>query len=81
MRVWRYWDVQYEIDFDHSPRYFERRLTELLEIRCDPSARDVPVGAYVSGGVDSSLIAHPGRASGSAAIARLPRPLHRVPGL
>jgi asparagine synthase (glutamine-hydrolysing) len=31
VRVWRYWDVRYEIDFDHSPAYFERRLVELLD--------------------------------------------------
>ena len=58
IRVWRYWDVRYEIDFDHSARYFERRLTELLDDTVDVHLRsDVPVGAYVSGGVDSSLIA------------------------
>jgi asparagine synthase (glutamine-hydrolysing) len=57
VRVWRYWDVNYEIDFDHSPGYFEKRLREL----CDESLRlhlraDVPVGSYLSGGVDSSLL-------------------------
>jgi asparagine synthase (glutamine-hydrolysing) len=58
IRVWRYWDVRYEIDFDHSARYFERRLTELLDDTVDVHLRsDVPVGAYVSGGIDSSLIA------------------------
>src|SRR6185312_6665182 len=55
VRVWRYWDVRYEIDFDHSARYFERRLTELLNDTVDVHLRsDVPVGAYVSGGIDSS---------------------------
>ena len=58
VQVWRYWDVRYEIDFDHSARYFERRLTELLNDTVDVHLRsDVPVGAYVSGGIDSSLIA------------------------
>src|SRR4051794_21786385 len=58
VRVWRYWDVRYQIDFDHSARYFENRLTELLNDTVDVHLRsDVPVGAYVSGGVDSSLIA------------------------
>ncbi len=56
--VQRYWDVRYQIDFDHSPCYFERRLTELLNDAVEVHLRaDVPVGAYVSGGVDSSLIA------------------------
>ena len=31
IRVWRYWDVYYEIDGDHSARYFERHLAELLD--------------------------------------------------
>src|SRR5438046_10095414 len=28
VRVWRYWDVHYRIDFDHSEGDFERRLVE-----------------------------------------------------
>jgi asparagine synthase (glutamine-hydrolysing) len=58
VRVWRYWDVHYEIDGDHNARYFERRLGELLDDSVEMHLRsDVPVGAYVSGGIDSSLIA------------------------
>ena len=56
--VSRYWDVRYEVDFDHSPAYFERRLEELFDESLRIHLRsDVPVGAYVSGGIDSSLIA------------------------
>ena len=58
VRVRRYWDVDYTIDWSHTPRYFEERLNELLADSLKIHLRsDVPVGAYVSGGVDSSLIA------------------------
>lgn len=53
----RYWDVVYEIDRDHSPAWFTRRMREILEDSVRVHMRsDVPIGAYVSGGVDSSLI-------------------------
>ena len=58
VRIRRYWDVRYEIDFDHSAVYFERRLVELVDDTVRLHLRsDVPVGAYISGGIDSSLIA------------------------
>jgi len=57
VRVWRYWDVSYDIDYDHSPAYFHRRLRELMEESIALHGRsDVPVGSYISGGIDSSLI-------------------------
>jgi len=56
--VSRYWDVHYEIDFDHTAGYFHRRLTELVDDSIDVHLRaDVPIGSYLSGGVDSSLVA------------------------
>ena len=57
VRASRYWDVHYEIDFEHTPSYFGRRLRELLEDSISFHLRsDVPVGSYVSGGLDSSLM-------------------------
>jgi len=54
----RYWDVQYEVDFDHSPRYFETRFKDLVSESMNLHLRsDVPIGGYVSGGLDSSLVA------------------------
>ena len=57
VRVWRYWDVHFEIDFDHSPVYFRKRLRELVNESLELHLRsDVPVGSYISGGIDSSLL-------------------------
>lgn len=54
----RYWDVHYDIDHDHSPAYFERHLRELVDDSVRVHLRsDVPIGSYMSGGIDSSLIA------------------------
>jgi asparagine synthase (glutamine-hydrolysing) len=53
----RYWDVSYDIDWDHTEAYFGIRLRELVEDSLRFHLRsDVPVGSYVSGGVDSSLM-------------------------
>ncbi len=57
-RTSRYWDVHYDIDFDHSPAYFHRRTRELIDDAVRVHLRsDVPVGSYLSGGIDSSLVA------------------------
>jgi len=54
----RYWDVHYEIDYGHTAAYFEKRLCELVNDSVAIHLRaDVPVGAYISGGIDSSLMA------------------------
>ena len=58
VRIRRYWDVAYEIDYDHSPQYFYRRLKELIGDSLRVHVRsDVPIGSYMSGGIDSSLVA------------------------
>lgn len=58
IKIWRYWDVSYTIDYDHSATYFKRKLKELLDDSIDAHLKsDVEIGSYVSGGIDSSLIA------------------------
>lgn len=57
IKIWRYWDVHFEIDLDHSPSYFRKRLRELVDDSLTMHLRsDVPVGSYISGGIDSSLL-------------------------
>lgn len=58
INIKKYWEVYYDIDFDHSATYFQKKLKELVEESVKYHVRsDVPVGAYASGGVDSSLMA------------------------
>jgi len=54
----RYWEVYYDLDFDHTAKYFEERTEELLAESVKLHLRsDVPVAAYLSGGLDSSSVA------------------------
>ena len=54
----RYWQVYYRPDLDHTERYFRNELEALFQHSMKYHIRsDVPVGGYVSGGVDSSIIA------------------------
>lgn len=58
IQIQRYWEVFFEPDYDHTANYFEEKLRSLLVDSVQFHLRsDVPVGAYVSGGLDSSSIA------------------------
>ena len=58
LRPTRYWEVYYDLDFDHTAKYFEERIESLLAESVRLHLRsDVPVAAYLSGGLDSSAVA------------------------
>lgn len=53
----KYWEVYYTPNFDHTAKYFQEHLRQLIEESVDVHTRsDVPIGAYVSGGVDSGIV-------------------------
>lgn len=57
VQIERYWEVYYELDWDHTQKYFEERIRGLLDESVRLHLRsDVPVGGYISGGLDSSIV-------------------------
>ena len=60
IRVWEYWQLEYAPRTDRSEDGERRLAEELLALLLDATRirlrADVPVGAYLSGGLDSTLI-------------------------
>jgi len=53
----KYWEPDFHLDQDHTKRYFVNELKRLLDDTIKIQLRsDVPVGTYLSGGMDSSIV-------------------------
>lgn len=53
----RYWKLSYEIDLHHTDKYFIDKMLFLMQDSVRGQLRsDVPLGGYLSGGLDSSSI-------------------------
>lgn len=53
----RYWEPNFETDLFHTEEYFVAELKQILNDTMSQQLRsDVPIGTYLSGGMDSSLV-------------------------
>ena len=75
----RYWQANFQVDTEHSESWFVERTRWLLEDAVRLQLRsDVPVGAYLSGGLDSSLVTALATRQGNRAPTPPPRVTRRA---
>lgn len=68
LQVSQYWEVQYDLDWTHDETWFVDEVRGALRDSIQVHLRsDVEVGAYLSGGIDSSLMAALAREANPAA--------------
>jgi len=58
LQIKKYWELDYSVDTHHTEKYFADRILEILRDALRLQLRsDVPIGSYLSGGLDSSAVA------------------------